>query len=51
MGIAGGRNRPIPRSSSYVLGRFRESRAEVADLVGRAADEAERLVERLRSEA
>jgi PTH1 family peptidyl-tRNA hydrolase len=36
--------------SSYVLGRFRESRDEVADLVGRAAEEAERLVERLGSE-
>jgi peptidyl-tRNA hydrolase, PTH1 family len=36
--------------SSYVLGRFRESRDEVADLVGRAAGEAERLVERLGSE-
>jgi PTH1 family peptidyl-tRNA hydrolase len=30
--------------ASYVLGRFREPAAEVADLVGRAADEAERLV-------
>jgi PTH1 family peptidyl-tRNA hydrolase len=36
--------------SSYVLGRFRESRAEVGELVRRAADEAERLVERLGSE-
>jgi PTH1 family peptidyl-tRNA hydrolase len=36
--------------SSYVLGRFRESRAEVEELVGRAADETERLVERLGSE-
>jgi PTH1 family peptidyl-tRNA hydrolase len=36
--------------SSYVLGRFRESRDEVAELVGRAADEAGRLVERLGSE-
>jgi peptidyl-tRNA hydrolase, PTH1 family len=36
--------------SSYVLGRFREPRDEVAGLVGRAADEAERLVERLGSE-
>jgi PTH1 family peptidyl-tRNA hydrolase len=37
--------------SSYVLGRFRESRDEVSELVGRAADEAEQLVERLGSEA
>jgi len=36
--------------SSYVLGRFREPRDEVAELIGRAADEAERLVERLGSE-
>jgi PTH1 family peptidyl-tRNA hydrolase len=36
--------------SSYVLGRFREPRDEVAALVGRAAEEAERLVERLGSE-
>ena len=35
--------------SAYVLGRFRESRDEVEELVGRAADEAERLVERLGS--
>ena len=34
--------------SSYVLGRFREPREEVAALIGRAADEAERLVERAR---
>jgi PTH1 family peptidyl-tRNA hydrolase len=33
--------------SAYVLGRFREPRAEVEALVGRAADEAERLVEQL----
>jgi peptidyl-tRNA hydrolase, PTH1 family len=33
--------------SSYVLGRFREPREQVADLIGRAAGEAERLVERL----
>jgi PTH1 family peptidyl-tRNA hydrolase len=33
--------------SAYVLGRFREPREEVAALVGRAADEAERLVQRL----
>lgn len=33
--------------SSYVLGRFREDRGDVAGLIERAADEAERLVERL----
>jgi PTH1 family peptidyl-tRNA hydrolase len=33
--------------ASYVLGRFREPREEVADLVERAAGETERLVERL----
>jgi PTH1 family peptidyl-tRNA hydrolase len=37
--------------SAYVLGRFREPRAEVEALVGRAADEAERLVEQLASPA
>jgi peptidyl-tRNA hydrolase, PTH1 family len=37
--------------SAYVLGRFRESRAEVEALVSAAADEAERLVERLGSPA
>ena len=36
--------------SSYVLSRFREPREEVAALIGRAADEAERLVEKLGSE-
>ena len=36
--------------SSYVLGRFRESRDDVAALIGDAADEAERLVEELGSE-
>jgi PTH1 family peptidyl-tRNA hydrolase len=36
--------------SRYVLGRFREPRAEVEALLGRAAEEAERLVERLGSE-
>lgn len=36
--------------SSYVLGRFREPRAEVEALVADAAREAERLVERLGSE-
>jgi PTH1 family peptidyl-tRNA hydrolase len=35
--------------SAYVLGRFREPPAEVEALVGAAADEAERLVERLGS--
>ncbi len=35
--------------SAYVLGRFREPGAEVEALVGRAADEAERLVERIDS--
>ena len=37
--------------SAYVLGRFREPRAEVEALIGRAADEAERLVEQLGSAA
>ena len=37
--------------SAYVLGRFREPRGEVQALVGRAAEETERLVERLGSEA
>lgn len=36
--------------ASYVLSRFREPREEVAALVARAADEAERLVEKLGSE-
>jgi PTH1 family peptidyl-tRNA hydrolase len=35
--------------ASYVLSRFREPREEVAALVSRAADEAERLVEQLGS--
>jgi peptidyl-tRNA hydrolase, PTH1 family len=35
--------------SAYVLGRFREPRGEVEELVGRAADEAERLVEQIDS--
>jgi PTH1 family peptidyl-tRNA hydrolase len=35
--------------SAYVLGRFREPRAEVEALIGRAAGEAERLVEQLAS--
>lgn len=33
--------------AAYVLGRFREPRAEVEALVGAAAEEAERLVEQL----
>jgi PTH1 family peptidyl-tRNA hydrolase len=37
--------------SAYVLGRFREPRTEVEGLVGRAADEAERLVEQIVSAA
>ena len=37
--------------SAYVLGRFREPASEVEALVGRAADEAERLVEQLGSPA
>jgi PTH1 family peptidyl-tRNA hydrolase len=36
--------------SAYVLGRFREPRTEVEALVGAAADETERLVERLAEE-
>jgi PTH1 family peptidyl-tRNA hydrolase len=36
--------------SAHVLGRFRESRDEVGGLVAAAADEAERLVERLAAE-
>jgi PTH1 family peptidyl-tRNA hydrolase len=35
--------------SAYVLGRFREPREEVAGLVARGADEAERLLEKLGS--
>jgi PTH1 family peptidyl-tRNA hydrolase len=35
--------------AAYVLGRFREPRAEVEALVGSAADETERLVEQLGS--
>lgn len=37
--------------SAHVLGRFREPRAEVEALVSRAAEETERLVERLGSGA
>ncbi len=36
--------------SAYVLGRFREPRAEVQALIDHAADEAERLVEQLGSQ-
>jgi peptidyl-tRNA hydrolase, PTH1 family len=36
--------------SAYVLGRFAESEGEVRELVSRAADEAERLVERIAEE-
>lgn len=35
--------------SRYVLGRFREPRDEVANLIDRAAEETERLVEQLAS--
>jgi PTH1 family peptidyl-tRNA hydrolase len=35
--------------SSYVLSRFREPRPEVEALIGRAADDAERLIEQLGS--
>jgi PTH1 family peptidyl-tRNA hydrolase len=35
--------------ASYVLGRFREPRDQVEDLIARAADEAETLVEKLGS--
>jgi PTH1 family peptidyl-tRNA hydrolase len=37
--------------SAYVLGRFREPRAEVEALIGRAAGETERLVEQIVSAA
>ena len=37
--------------SAYVLGRFREPQAEVEALVAAAAEETERLVERIASEA
>ena len=30
--------------AAYVLGKWRQSHAEVADLISRAADEAERLM-------
>lgn len=37
--------------SAHVLGRFREPKAEVEALIGSAAEETERLVERIGSEA
>jgi PTH1 family peptidyl-tRNA hydrolase len=37
--------------SAYVLGRFREPRGEVEALIGKGADEAERLVEQIGSSA
>jgi PTH1 family peptidyl-tRNA hydrolase len=37
--------------SAYVLGRFREQREEVAALIGAAAEETERLVQRLGEQA
>jgi len=37
--------------AAYVLGSFREPRAEVEALIANAADETERLVEQLSSEA
>jgi PTH1 family peptidyl-tRNA hydrolase len=37
--------------ASYVLSRFREPREEVAALIAQAAEEAERLVERIASPA
>jgi peptidyl-tRNA hydrolase, PTH1 family len=36
--------------AAYVLSRFREPKAEVEALIGRAAEETERLVERIASE-
>jgi PTH1 family peptidyl-tRNA hydrolase len=36
--------------AAYVLGRFRQPRDEVAALVGRAADEAETLIEQLEAD-
>jgi PTH1 family peptidyl-tRNA hydrolase len=49
--VRGGVGRPDSTDpeivSAHVLGRFAEPREEVAALIGRAADEAERLVERL----
>jgi PTH1 family peptidyl-tRNA hydrolase len=53
--VGGGVGRPDTTDpeivSAHVLGRFSESRAEVEALVGGAADETERLVERIASEA
>jgi peptidyl-tRNA hydrolase, PTH1 family len=37
--------------SAWVLGRFREPKGEVEALIGRAAEETERLVERIASES
>jgi len=37
--------------SAWVLGRFREPQAEVEDLIASAAEETERLVERIASES
>ena len=37
--------------AAYVLGRFREPQAEVEGLIAAAAEETERLVERIASEA
>ena len=37
--------------AAYVLGRFREPKAEVEGLIGAAAEETERLVERIASES
>jgi peptidyl-tRNA hydrolase, PTH1 family len=37
--------------SAYVLGRFREPRAEVEALIGRTAEETERLIEQIASTA
>jgi len=49
--VRGGVGRPDSTDpevvSSYVLSRFREPKAEVELLIGAAADEAERLVERI----
>ena len=52
--VRGGVGRPDSTDpdivAAYVLGRFAEPREEVAALVGRGADEAERLVEKLGSD-
>ncbi len=48
---SGGPSRPTRRSSrAYVLSRFAEPDEEVRELIGRAADEAERLLERIEAE-